>query len=1034
MISMLRKVVPAAALVLWSVGRIAEGAPGEAVCESAREIPMAYQVDVLVVGGGTGAVSAALAAADSGSRVFLAAPYPYLGDDMTATLRLWLEDGEEPAAALAKAVFDDPYDPYKIIGPSPVRRLPPRPLHVKKTLDQALIDAGIDFLYNCHATDVLVDAGGAPAGIAMANRAGRQAVLARTIIDATDRGTVARLAGARFRPYPAGKYRFRRVVIGGEPVAVEGGEVRMIEPPFFGFCASCNFPARCGTCRLREPVTDPPGPFSTIEYALDLDMPDGSPASFAAAEQAARTLTYHPDQQITSDRLYQVPPDAMYGRATVEGDELPISELPLDAFRPGGLDRVYLLGGAADISRARAERLLRPLELIDLGRRIGAAAADEARGVGPLAGVRLPGSERARKAIVGQVREPLAGVRPVQDLPTIPQAARQLPVLGRYDVVVVGGGTGGAPAGIAAARQGARVLVVEKLHVLGGVGTAGYICRYYWGNRVGFTATVPQGDREALGQTWAWQVEQKAEWWRRSLLDAGAQIWFGAVGCGAVVAGDRVVGAVVSTPYGRGAVLADVVIDATGNADIAAAAGAETDYTDAREFAMQGSGLPPRRLGAWHTNSNFTFTDETDLVDVWHVLVYAKQKYPEAFDQGQLITTRERRRIVGDFSMTVLDQILGRTYPDTICQAYSHFDSHAFTVHPYLKLDKIPYRKGFVVNIPYRCLLPKGLEGILVTGLGISADRDAVPMIRMQADIQNQGYAAGLAAAQAVRSGVPLRGIDIRRLQRELVDIGNLGEAVWNHQDPLPATIEEIAEAVRAALDDYRAAAFVFLHRQAALPLLREALEASRGEQRHEYALLLAMLGDASGAEFLTPWVDAQPQWDRGVDFVGWSQSSALSRLDKAIVALGEAGDRRSVPVILDKLALLDARAEFSHHRAAALALERLGDPAAAAALAELLAKPGMMGHVHGIIHVAQARDAIEARDLQTPSTRRSSLRELLLARALYRVGDHQGLGESILQAYTADLRGHFARHARAVLEQSPEAGNARRAGSGPLE
>ena len=73
------------------------------VNESARQIPVAYSVDVVVVGGSTGAVSAAVAASRAGAKVFLAAPRPYLGDDMTATLRLWLEEGETPVAPLAKA-------------------------------------------------------------------------------------------------------------------------------------------------------------------------------------------------------------------------------------------------------------------------------------------------------------------------------------------------------------------------------------------------------------------------------------------------------------------------------------------------------------------------------------------------------------------------------------------------------------------------------------------------------------------------------------------------------------------------------------------------------------------------------------------------------------------------------------------------------------------------------------------------------------------------------------------------------------------
>ena len=109
----------------------------------------------------------------------------------------------------------------------------------------------------------------------------------------------------------------------------------------------------------------------------------------------------------------------------------------------------------------------------------------------------------------------------------------------------------------------------------------------------------------------------------------------------------------VATPYGRGVVLAKTVIDATGNADVAAAAGAECIYTDATEFGMQGTGLPGRKLGESYNNTDFTIVDETDMVDIWHLFVYAKDKYPKAFDQGRLIDTRERRRIVGDFTITL---------------------------------------------------------------------------------------------------------------------------------------------------------------------------------------------------------------------------------------------------------------------------------------------------------------------------------------------------------------------------------------------
>ena len=78
------------------------------VTESARDIPVAYDVDVVVVGGTSGGVAAAVEAAQQGASVFLAASRPYLGEDICGTYRLWLEPGEVPSTPLAKKVFAEP--------------------------------------------------------------------------------------------------------------------------------------------------------------------------------------------------------------------------------------------------------------------------------------------------------------------------------------------------------------------------------------------------------------------------------------------------------------------------------------------------------------------------------------------------------------------------------------------------------------------------------------------------------------------------------------------------------------------------------------------------------------------------------------------------------------------------------------------------------------------------------------------------------------------------------------------------------------
>jgi len=1083
-------------LPLLSIALPAQPVPG-AVQESARGIPVAYAVDVAVAGGSTGAVSAAVSAAERGARVFLAAPYPYLGEDMTATLRTWLEEGEAPQSPLAKAIFSErrdadlPFDPatrfpitYQADLPSagvhkdtePASRLtdglwggastqsvqydgdveitaaldaeralghayamvyhandfrvgvvtiytsldgkewtqaariandagpqarvdepalvlsaalsgkarlvrfafrrssgatriligeiavtgsapramparpaipPATPFHVKKVLDEALIAAKVPYLYSTYVTDILRDAEGNPCGFVMANRAGRQAVLAKVIIYAS-------------RPFRARDRDLRFVVVGGTAKSGEGLMARTISPPFF----------QAGKR------------YDIIEYTLRIPLADASWASWAKAEQIARDRTYDPDQQFTSETLFQIP------------------ARPVEERTP----RIHVLGGGP------------PLALIEAGARIGAAAADETKGLPEPKGVRVPGGKDggAAGAGTGDVREILAGVRPTQKLPSILQEARQLPVLGAYDVVVIGGGTSGAPAAIGAARHGARTLVVEYLHGLGGVGTEGAISSYYWGNRVGFSA-------EVAGGAVRWAIEQKKEWYRKALRDAGAEIWFGAMGVGSYVVGTRVAGAVVATPEGRGVVLARVVIDATGGADIAASAGAACTYTDASDIAMQGTGLPPRRLGESYTNTDFTIVDETDMLDVWRTFVSAKYKEGSAFDLGRLIDTRERRRIAGDATISILDVVNERTHPDTIVEAYSDFDTHGYTIDPYFTLDHPPARKGFRISIPYRTLLPKGLDGILVVGLGMSAHRDAVPVIRMQADIQNQGYAAGIAAAMAAKAGVSTRAIDIRALQRRLIEIGNLSERVLADKDSYPLPDERIAAAVEAAKEDAKDVAAILASPERALPLLRKAFAAAATEkEKRIYAHVLAVLGDPAGVETLIAAVEAFDGLDKGWRYTGMGQFGPnMSPLDRLIYALGCTGDRRAVPAIIAKAKLLRPESEFSHFRAVALALERIGDPAAAGALAEVLNLSGVRGHARSAIEDV-IEEAKRYPSWNATEPRSNSIRELMLGRALFLCGDRDGLGRRILEEYVKDLRGHLSRHANAVL-QGPE-------------
>jgi hypothetical protein len=188
-------------------------------------------------------------------------------------------------------------------------------MQVKQLLDDALLNAGVPFLYGCYPTELLCDARGGPAGIIMANRSGRQAVRARVIIDATPRATVARMAGVPFEPYPAGVQTFKRIVIGGTPRDGEHVKARELPSPVYG------------TDGKVYPAT---------EYSLEIPMADGSLASFAQAEQIARDETWQHGQVDASETSFQVPPDRMKAQAAQCCQWPGAEKIDLKVFRPSG--------------------------------------------------------------------------------------------------------------------------------------------------------------------------------------------------------------------------------------------------------------------------------------------------------------------------------------------------------------------------------------------------------------------------------------------------------------------------------------------------------------------------------------------------------------------------------------------------------------------------------------------------------------------------------------------------------------------------
>ena len=957
--------------------------------QPAASIPVIAEVDVLVAGGSTGGIASAVSAAKSGASIFLVGSLPYLGEDICGTYNFMFEKQEYLESELGKKIFASGNNLF--------------PMYVKTLLEKELIDNNIDFLYSSFVSDVLFGDDDQPAGLIISNRTGRQAILCKSIIDCTPGAYVARLAGGVFtETQNRGEHSFSLVTVGNNTQAKSGVKAR----------------------DLSIPVELNGKSYNTRESEITLPLIEFSFSSRANAEQIIRDRTWDTDQVDSADHISCTYPYRLRSQGASTGEPAEVSDIPLTAFMPEGMNNLFVLSTCIDASQKTAGLISRPDSMIILGNILGRAALKNVGkqieastcSIRPVKGVEY------LDGVAGEISETL---RPNLGSKKVFCDVTALPVLGEYDVVVAGGGTAGAPAAISSARNGAKTLLVEYLHGLGGTGTLGMIGRYWYGHREGFTAEIDKGVREMADTSHSrhkprdheWVKDWKMEWYRREIRKAGGDIWFGVMVTGAFITEGRVKGIIVSTPEGSGVILAKQVIDSTGSADIAIAAGADYEYTGKSTVAVQGSGLPKVDPDDHYNNTDWTFIDDSDVFDVTRVFISGKQKFPAAYDIGKLPQTRERRRVKAEFMVSPVDMLNARRYPDTISYHVSNFDTHGYTLHPYFIIKQpIGGHVTYDVDLPLRSLLPQGIDGVIVTGLGAGAHRDAMPVIRMQPCLQNQGYAVGCLAAKAVKENIPIREVDIKSIQRHLVEIGNLPARVLSDDDNMPFTDKQLSESVDKIKNDFEGLEVLFSDMEKAKFLLENALKnSSDRKERLNVAISLGVLGNDDGWEILADAVTAYNQWDEGWNFTGMGQFGlSMSFLDSIIIALGNTKMEESLPVIITKAKLLSPDHEFSHFRAVSMAFETIGNKAAATVLFDLLNMNGVAGH-----HVITQTDAVRA---TVPShvdvtLRNNVLRELHLARALYRCGDHYRLGRQILEKYTNDLHGHYFRHAAGVMD-----------------
>ncbi|MHB0934752.1 MAG: FAD-dependent oxidoreductase [Armatimonadota bacterium] len=427
------------------------------------------------------------------------------------------------------------------------------------------------------------------------------------------------------------------------------------------------------------------------------------------------------------------------------------------------------------------------------------------------------------------------------------EAPRETPVVCEADVVVCGGGPAGVGAALAAARNGARTVLLESQICLGGMATAGMV------NRLG-----PYHDqREIILGGISWEVLRllitrglaqepiitaPAHWsdyWLvfdpegmkqvldGLLLDAGVQVLFTAQVVAPLVHNDAITGVIIESKSGRQAILGQVIVDATGDGDIAARAGVpfaigrESDgltqpltlffkclnmdwprafaYVSAHYDALVAAAREDvgnafvlagtdNYLHAEETYFNCLHehsVDGTDVADLsraamalrramWGNLEVLRRHVPGC-EHVSLITSaaalgvRETRRITGEYTLEIGDVLDGRQFDDQVYRYACFIDIHEprageTSIHANQALAP-----GTSYGIPYRCLLPLGIENLLVAGRCFSASHAALASARMMPSCMAMGQAAGTAASLAVAKGVTPRQLATAELRRILI-------------------------------------------------------------------------------------------------------------------------------------------------------------------------------------------------------------------------------------------------------------------------
>lgn len=392
-------------------------------------------------------------------------------------------------------------------------------------------------------------------------------------------------------------------------------------------------------------------------------------------------------------------------------------------------------------------------------------------------------------------------------------------VYGNYDVVVVGAGPSGCATALSCARGGLKTLIIDRFNCLGGAWTTGFMNPLFdRKNKDGILKELIE-ELDSKGQ-WGgfWGASFNYEYMKclldEKLLEAGVEVLFNTYFSNVVREGNKVKGIIAENRDGRYAYMAKYVIDCTGDGNVAAAAGcdfeigADGDYKKCmamtlmflvgnipdkyKDGAMIGKQLetvyektgkeipftkpflipiPDSKFGVVQFThmygynplsekeiTNATVEGRRQMLEAFEAL----KKYDEDFKDLELIVSssvlgvRESRRICGEYTITDEDILSGAEFEDGVAQACFNVDIHTESNKGQHCFKVTPYQ------IPFRAMIPKNYDGILIAGRCISGTQTAMASYRVTGNCAKMGDSLGRILAYAEKNNIDVREVNVK--------------------------------------------------------------------------------------------------------------------------------------------------------------------------------------------------------------------------------------------------------------------------------